>query len=84
VINHPPAFLPYSIPSYSNIAYLLLGLAYETITGETIDQGQRDIFNGRLGMLSTTPRPPDGDVDAIIPHNESYSLFHHDLGILSP
>ncbi|KAK5050904.1 hypothetical protein LTR84_003463 [Exophiala bonariae] len=84
IINHPPSFLPYSTPSYSNIAFILLSLAYETITGESIDQGQHEVLNSRLGMVSTTPRPPGGEIDAIIPFNDTFARFHHDLGLLSP
>jgi hypothetical protein len=84
VVNHPPAYPPYTTPVYSNLAYTILGFAYENITGHTIDQGQRDVFIKRLGMSSTTPRPPDKGVDAIIPRNESFSLFSYDSGIGSP
>lgn len=75
VINHPPAYPAYTTPAYSNIAYALLGFAYETITGRSIDDGQLDLYIERLGMTSTTPRAPGKDADAIIPRNDSYAIF---------
>lgn len=84
IINHPPAFKSYSTPAYSNLAYLLLGLVYEQITGRTIDEGQADVFHNKLGATSSYPRPPTGEVDAVIPYNDSFALFSYDLGLLSP
>ncbi|KAH8703424.1 putative penicillin-binding protein [Talaromyces proteolyticus] len=83
VINHPPVFLSYTSPSYSNIAYSILGYAYENITGKTINQGQLD-FAQKLGMNSTTPTPPGNNVDAIIPRNDSYAMWSYDLNVQDP
>lgn len=74
----------YTAPIYSNLAYAILGLAYETITGKDIFQGQRDVFIGRLGMTSTTPKYPGPDADAIIPRNDSYAIFSYDIGVQGP
>jgi len=84
IISHPPAFKSYATPAYSNLAYLLLGLVYEEITGRTIDDGQTDVFHNKLGATSSYPRPPTVDVDAVIPYNDSFALFSYDLGLLSP
>lgn len=84
VINHPPPYPSYTTPSYSNLAYIILGFAYENITGRSIDDGQRDTFVNKLGMTSTSPRPPGNGVDAIIPRNDSYAVFSYDIGAESP
>lgn len=84
VINHPPAYPSYTTPAYSNIAYALLGFAYEAITGRTYDQGFLDIYHGKLDMTSSTPRYPGPDVDAIIPRNDSYAIFSYDIGNQGP
>lgn len=65
------------------MAYVILGFAYENITGKTISQGQLD-FTKKLGMSSTTPTPPGNDVDAIIPRNDSYALWSYDLNVQDP
>lgn len=83
VINHPPVFPAYTSPIYSNMAYILLGFAYENITGKSISQGQLD-FARILGMNSTTTTPPGDNVDAIIPRNDSYSGWSIDGGVQDP
>lgn len=74
----------YTAPIYSNLAYAILGLAYETITGKDIFQGQRGVLFERLGMTGTTPKYPGPDADAIIPRNDSYAIFSYDIGIQGP
>lgn len=74
----------YTAPIYSNLAFAILGLAYENITGKSITQGQRDVFVSRLGMKSTTPTYPGCEADAIIPRNDSYAIFTYDIGIQGP
>ncbi|RFU31615.1 hypothetical protein B7463_g4741, partial [Scytalidium lignicola] len=83
VISHPPVFPSYTSPTYSNMAYILLGFAYENITGKSINQGQLD-FAQILGMNSTTPTPPGDNVDAIIPRNNTYAQWNYDGGIQDP
>ncbi|KAK5451815.1 hypothetical protein LTS15_007538 [Exophiala xenobiotica] len=84
VIEHPPVYPSYATPTYSNLAYAILGLAYENITGRSILDGQRDTFINKLGMTSTTPTVPGPDADAIIPRNDSFALFTYDIGIQGP
>ncbi|KAL6252772.1 hypothetical protein RBB50_000491 [Rhinocladiella similis] len=84
VIEHPPVFPSYATPSYSNLAYAILGLAYENITGKSISDGMRDLYNDKLGMTSTTPTAPGNGSDAIIPRNDSYAIFTYDIGIQRP
>ena len=84
VITHPPAFPSYTTPAYSNLAYAILGFAYETITGRTLDEGFLDTFQGKLGMTSSTPTYPGSNVDAVIPRNDSYAIFSYDIGNQGP
>lgn len=84
VIRHPPVYPSYTTPIYSNIAYNILGLAYENITGRTYNQGLIDLYQGKLGMSSTTPKPPGSDANAFIPYNDSFALFSYDSGLYTP
>ncbi|KAI1609311.1 putative penicillin-binding protein [Exophiala viscosa] len=84
IINHPPVYQSYTTPTYSNLAYAILGLAYENITGRSIFDGQRDVFIDKLGMTSTTPTVPGTGADAVIPRNDSYAVFSYDIGIQGP
>ncbi|KAH8812245.1 putative penicillin-binding protein [Xylogone sp. PMI_703] len=83
VINHPPVFPPYTSPVYSNMADVLLGFAYEKITGKTIGQGQLDVAR-KLGMGSTFVASPGENVDAIIPRNSTDALWNYDGNIQAP
>ncbi|KAH8691668.1 beta-lactamase/transpeptidase-like protein [Talaromyces proteolyticus] len=83
VIQHPPVYPSYITPVYSNLAIAILALAYEEITGIPFDAGFSRIFNEKLGLSSTYRYPPPG-ADAIIPHNDSFSLFSSDLGLEAP
>jgi len=84
VIDHPPVFPSYTTPSYSNLAYAILGLAYENITGKSLSDGMRDLYHDKLGMTSTTPTAPGDGSDAVIPRNDSYAIFTYDIGIQRP
>ena len=84
VITHPPVYPSYTTPAYSNNAFVILSFAYETITGQTLDQGFHDLYTGKLGMTSTTPTYPGPDADAIIPRNDSYAIFSYDIGVEGP
>jgi CubicO group peptidase (beta-lactamase class C family) len=84
IIEHPPVYPSYTTPVYSNLAFAILALAYEEITKVPFDVSFSRIYNESLGLSSTTARYPPQDVDAIIPRNESFSLFSYDLGLEAP
>jgi CubicO group peptidase (beta-lactamase class C family) len=84
LIDHPPVNHPFYTPSYSNVAYAILGLAYEAIAGVPIDKAQDTLYNDKLGMTDTTAHAPPSSVDAVIPYNDSYALFTYDIGIQGP
>ncbi|GAM33678.1 penicillin-binding protein [Talaromyces pinophilus] len=83
IIHHPPVYPSYTSPVYSNIAYQILALAYEEITGRSIEEGQLEIYS-ELGMTSTTPTAPGSDANAIIPYNTTFSAFDYNLGLAGP
>ena len=84
LIEHPPVNHPYYTPSYSNVAYAILGLAYENITGVSWAEATDNVFNDKLGMPSTTARLPADGYDAVIPYNDSFALFTWDIGLDGP
>ena len=86
VTHHPPAFPSYTKAAYSNLAYAILGFAYENITGRSLTEAYEDIFQKGLGMSSTTPGPgyPPKNGDSIIPYNETFSLFNYSIGVQWP
>jgi CubicO group peptidase (beta-lactamase class C family) len=84
VIEHPPVYPSYTTPVYSNIAFAILALAYEEITKVPFEEGFSRVYNQKLGLSSTTPSQPPKDANAIIPRNESFSLFSYDLGLEAP
>jgi serine-type D-Ala-D-Ala carboxypeptidase len=60
-------YSPGSQVEYSDIGFILLGVAFERIAGETIDSFcQREIF-GRLGMTHTSFDPPPSYREKIPP-----------------
>jgi CubicO group peptidase (beta-lactamase class C family) len=85
LIHHPPVNHPYYTPSYSNVAYAILGLAYDKVSGGVPwDTALDSLFNDKLGMPSTTAHAPAAGADAVIPFNDSYALFTFDIGIQGP
>jgi CubicO group peptidase (beta-lactamase class C family) len=84
IIDHPPVNPVWYTPTYSNLAYAILALAYESATGVPFDKAVDDLFVNKLGMTSTTSHVPQGDYDAVIPRNDSYALFTYDIGIQGP
>lgn len=69
---------------YSNLNFVLLGLVYESITGQTLERGWDNIYHDKLNMSSTTYSYPGPDVDAIIPYNDTFAIFSYSLGIETP
>ena len=56
----PLRYEPGSHPEYSDIGFILLGLALERIAQESLDLFCKREFFGPLGMLQTTFNPPAG------------------------
>ncbi|EED23038.1 penicillin-binding protein, putative [Talaromyces stipitatus ATCC 10500] len=83
IIHHPPLYPSYSSPVYSNVAYQILALAYEEVTGHSINEGQVKIYK-KLGMTSTSPTAPGSNANTIIPYNTTFSAFDYELGLAGP
>ncbi|KAF5635295.1 beta-lactamase 3 [Fusarium tjaetaba] len=65
-----PQTAPNERPAYSNMAFVLLGMALEEYTGKTYAQLIEEIVSDPLGMINTFPSPGDDD-QAVIPPGDS-------------
>jgi CubicO group peptidase (beta-lactamase class C family) len=74
--NVPLLHDPGSHAEYSDVGFIVLGVALERIAGETLDQFcQREIF-GPLGMSHTAYNPPGSWRSAIPPTADDQSFRH--------
>lgn len=74
---------PFHTPTYSNLAFQLLAYALENITSTPFDE----LVNATLSHLplnSTYLNLPPSPDNAVIPINDSVSLYSAELGPLSP
>jgi len=69
---------------YSNLNFVLLGLVYENITGNTLEQAWENLYHEKLNMTSSTFMYPGPDVDSIIPYNDTFAIFSYSLGLYTP
>ncbi|KAF5635248.1 beta-lactamase 3 [Fusarium sp. NRRL 25303] len=65
-----PQTTPNERPAYSNVAFVILGLALEEYTGKTYAQLLEEMVSGPLNMNKTFPSPGDDD-KAVIPPGDS-------------
>ncbi|KAF4953056.1 hypothetical protein FGADI_6326 [Fusarium gaditjirri] len=65
-----PQTTPNERPAYSNIAFVLLGMALEEYTGKTYAQLVEETFSSPLDMKNTFPSPGNDD-RAVIPPGDS-------------
>ena len=65
-----PQTTPNERPAYSNVAFVILGLALEEYTGKTYAQLLEEMVSGPLNMNNTFPSPGDDD-KAVIPPGDS-------------
>ncbi|KAF4331762.1 beta-lactamase 3 [Fusarium beomiforme] len=65
-----PQIAPNERPAYSNMAFVILGMALEEYTGKTFAKLLEETVSGPLDMNSTFPSPGDDD-KAVIPPGES-------------
>lgn len=61
---------PNERPAYSNMAFVILGMALEEYTGKNFTQLVKEIVSGPLDLKNTYPSPGDSD-KAVIPPGES-------------
>lgn len=65
-----PQTAPNERPAYSNMAFVLLGMALENYTGKTYAQLLEEMVSGPLDMKNTFSSPGDDD-QAVIPPGDS-------------
>ncbi|KAF9765487.1 hypothetical protein IL306_002220 [Fusarium sp. DS 682] len=65
-----PQTTPNERPAYSNMAFVILGMALEEHTGKNFSELIEHFVSGPLGMSSTFPSPGNDD-KAVIPPGES-------------
>jgi CubicO group peptidase (beta-lactamase class C family) len=80
LIHHPPVFPSFATPAYSNVAFTFLQFVYESITGRSFSQAFDELYQDRLQMHSTSSLHPVKDVDAVIPHNDTWAVFSYPIG----
>lgn len=74
-------FAPNTKATYSNVAFILLGIVLETITGESYEDLVSSLLFQPLGMQSSTLKKPR-DSDGIIPNKKND--WGADLGAYDP
>jgi CubicO group peptidase (beta-lactamase class C family) len=79
--NSYPQTTPNERPAYSNIAFVLLGMALEEYTGKNFTQLLKEMVTDPLGMNSTFSSPGD-DQSAVMPPGDS--SWGSDYGLNTP
>ncbi len=74
-------FAPNAKATYSNVAFIMLGIVLENITGKSYEDLVNSLFFQPLGMQSSTLRKPR-DSNGIIPHMKND--WGADLGAYDP
>ncbi|KAI8657861.1 Beta-lactamase domain-containing protein [Fusarium keratoplasticum] len=76
-----PVYSPWSSPIYSNVAFLILGLVIEEVSGQKFEDFVQEKVLDVAGMTSTTYTKPEDSVGAISPGDVYWNAT---LGILDP
>ncbi|RSM03019.1 hypothetical protein CEP52_007670 [Fusarium oligoseptatum] len=76
-----PVYTPWTSPIYSNVAFLILGLVIEEVSGQKFEDFVQENVLDVAGMSSTTYTKPDDSVGAISPDDVYWNAT---LGILDP
>lgn len=76
-----PIFAPNQKSTYSNIAFILLGLALENVTGTSYTDYVKSSIFEPLGMNHSSFDKPDDSI-AVLPLEKNY--WDVDLGITKP
>ncbi|KAF4501581.1 Beta-lactamase 2 [Fusarium agapanthi] len=79
--KRPPTFAPWGNPVYSNIAFFIMSLVIERVSGESFEEFVQKNVLDVAGMNSTTCAKPDDSVGAIGPDD---IFWNSSIGILSP
>src|SRR6478736_8573148 len=65
--KRPPTFAPWGNPVYSNIAFFVMSLVIERVSGQSYEEFVQKNVLDVAGMKSTTYAKPDDSVGAIGP-----------------
>lgn len=76
-----PVYSPWTSPIYSNVAFLILGLVIEEVSGQKFEDFVQEKVLDVAGMSSTTYTKPKDSVGAISPDDVYWNAT---LGILDP
>ncbi|KAJ4201207.1 hypothetical protein NW767_006859 [Fusarium falciforme] len=76
-----PVYSPWTSPIYSNVAFLILGLVIEEVSGQKFEDFVQEKVLDVAGMTSTTYTKPEDSVGAISPDDVYWNAT---LGILDP
>lgn len=81
-----PVVQPFSRTTYSNVAFMLMGYAFENVTGLTFEAALNKTIIDPLGLKSTSIVLPADLSNAIIPPgNDTLEvMFYLDGGDLAP
>ncbi|KAI1303851.1 beta-lactamase/transpeptidase-like protein [Xylaria venustula] len=79
----PPSFSPFVTPAYSDIAYVLLGYALQTMTGKPFQQSFQDILVKPLNLTRTFYSVPN-DTLGVIPGDRMRTTWAFNMGNESP
>lgn len=74
-------YSPWTSPIYSNVAFLILGLVIEEVSGQKFEDFVQEKVLDVAGMTSTTYTKPEDSVGAISPDDVYWNAT---LGILDP
>ncbi|KAK5940394.1 hypothetical protein PMZ80_007814 [Knufia obscura] len=83
LVSHP-VYATYTEPVYSDMAYSLLALALENITGTPFPTLFQDNVVQALNLTSTSYEAPANHSTSIIPLNDTFAEFTPTLGYLQP
>ncbi|RSL62640.1 hypothetical protein CEP54_005570 [Fusarium duplospermum] len=76
-----PVYAPWTSPIYSNVAFLILALVIEEVSGQKFEDFVQENVLDVAGMSSTTYTKPKDSVGAISPDD---AYWNATLGILDP
>lgn len=84
--TQPPSFLPWTSPAYSNLGFMLLGLAISNITGKSMHDIYRESIFKPLGMTSSYSTVPTSEAELArsVRSGELASQFFFDGGFTIP
>lgn len=84
ILEERPATGVWQTPIYSNVAFQLLGMACENITGEAFPDLFAKGIAAPLGLHRTSWLPPKNDSNSVLFDIDGTDTYETDLGVLDP